>query len=483
MIIKTLPFIVLTGLLQIFCTAQETLPPSPLLPVPSMEQLAWHQMEMNAFIHFSINTFTDKEWGYGDESPALFNPTAADPGQWASELKKAGFRGIILTAKHHDGFCLWPSGYTEHSVKNSPHKSGKGDILQELSGACKKSGLKMGIYVSPWDRNHAGYGKPEYITYYRQQMQELITRYGPFFEIWFDGANGGDGYYGGAREKRDIDGKRYYKWPGTIAAINTINPGAIFFSDAGPGCRWTGNEEGKAGETNWNTITTDTLYAGKPNITALLNTGSENGKQWVPAECDVSIRPGWFWHAGEDQKVKTPEQLFDIYLASVGRGSVLLLNVPPDRRGLLNEADLKSLRGFRAILDREFSKELSAGRAITASNIRGNDRRFAPENLSDGNPESYWATDDGIRTGSFEVDFGSAKSVKYIVLQEYIRLGQRVRSFRVEGLEGDQWKTLASGTTIGYKRILKIDPATVTRMRILITDSKACPVISALAVY
>jgi alpha-L-fucosidase len=458
-------------------------PPAPLSPLPSPEQMAWHGMEMNAFIHFTTNTFTDKEWGFGDEQPAIFNPTAADPAQWVRVLKAAGFRGIILTAKHHDGFCLWPSRYTEHSVKNSPYKGGKGDIVRELSDACKKQGVKLGIYLSPWDRNHAAYGTPAYIQYYRQQLQELITAYGPFFEIWFDGANGGDGYYGGTREKRSINGRTYYKWPGTIAGVNAINPGVIFFSDAGPGCRWVGNENGIAGETNWNTITLDTLYAGKPNITGLLNSGSENGKSWVPAECDVSIRPGWFWHAAEDSLVKSPEQLFDIYLASVGRGSNLLLNVPPDRRGLLNERDVKALEGFRTLLDSEFKTSLLSKATVKAGNVRGNAQQFAAENVLDQDPETYWATDDGRVSVSLEVDLQRPQMVKYVVLKEYIKLGQRVKKFKVEALVNENWQLLAEGTTVGYQRILKVSPVTTNRLKISILDAKACPVISEIGLY
>ena len=305
-------------------------PPAPILPVPSENQLAWHEMETNAFIHFTINTFTGREWGYGDESPTLFNPTALNVDQWISTLKETGFKGVILTCKHHDGFCLWPSKYTEHSIKNSPYKNGKGDIVKEVSDACQKYNLKFGVYLSPWDRNHKDYGKPAYITYYRNQLKELFTDYGPVFEMWFDGANGGDGYYGGARETRKIDSRTYYDWPTTLNLIRSIQPQVLFFSDSGPDIRWVGNEQGYAGETNWNTLTPDTLYPGKPGIGNLLKTGSIDGTKWIPAEVDVSIRPGWFYHSEEDVLVKTPEQLFNIYLTSVGRGAVLLLNVPDE---------------------------------------------------------------------------------------------------------------------------------------------------------
>jgi alpha-L-fucosidase len=467
----------------LFSCKTPTNPPEPVNPVPSAEQLAWQQMEMNAFVHFSINTFTGMEWGLGSEKADLFNPTNANPEQWVITFKNAGFKGVILTVKHHDGFCLWPSKYTEHSVKNSPYKNGEGDIVKELSDACKKHNLKFGVYVSPWDRNHSQYGEPGYTEYYRNQLQELITSYGPFFEVWFDGANGGTGYYGGANERRRIDGRTYYDWATTIKLVEKTNPGTIFFSDAGPGCRWVGNERGDAGETNWNTISLDTLYAGKPGIESLLSTGSENGTSWVPAEVDVSIRPGWFYHAEEDSLVKTAEKLFDIYLTSVGRGGTLLLNVPPDRRGLIHENDINSLTGFRRLLDEEFKTNLATGAKAKASSYRGKDKQYSPQNLFDNNPETYWTTNDNETSAALEVDLKADKTVKYIVLQEYIKLGQRVKSFSVEALIDNRWQTVAEGTTIGYKRILKIDPVKTGKIKVVISDSKACPVISAIEIY
>ena len=473
-------FILILLLVAGLLTAQ---PPAPVYPVPSEEQLAWHEMEMNAFIHFTINTFTNLEWGMGSESPALFHPTAADPDQWINIMQKAGFKGVILTCKHHDGFCLWPSKYTEHSVKNSPYKNGQGDLVREVSEACKKYGLKFGIYLSPWDRNHAFYGQPEYISYYRNQLKELFTLYGPVFEMWFDGANGGTGYYGGTNEKRTIDGKSYYDWPATLDMIRQMEPQVIFFSDAGPGVRWVGNEKGIAGETNWSTITPDTLYAGKPGIEKLLNEGSEDGTHWIPAETDVSIRPGWFYHQQEDTQVKSPEKLLDIYLTSVGRGSVLLLNVPPDRRGLINDNDVKSLLGFRVLLDTLFSSNLAAGAQVTTSSYRAHSEEFSPANLTDGNKNSYWTTDDNIRSASFEITLDERKTIKYLVLQEHIKLGQRVKKFSAEAHNGSNWIPIASGTTIGYKRILKLNPVETSKIRITILDSKACPVLSNVEVY
>jgi alpha-L-fucosidase len=462
---------------------KEVTAPAALMPVPSEAQLAWHEMEMNAFIHFTTNTFTDKEWGYGDEDPKIFNPNNVDAKQWVNTLKDAGFKGVILTCKHHDGFCLWPSKFTEHSVKNSPWKDGKGDVVKEVSTACKEAGLKFGVYLSPWDRNHAAYGTPIYIDYYRNQLKELFTTYGPIFEMWFDGANGGDGFYGGTREKRSIHGATYYEWPKTLDLVRSFEPNIIFFSDAGPGVRWVGNERGIAGETNWCTISTDTLFAGKPGIEKLLNEGQENGTNWVPAETDVSIRPGWFYHAKEDSMVKTSEKLFDIYLTSVGRGSTLLLNVPPDRRGLIHENDVRSLQGFRTLLDQEFKTNLTSQAIATSQHYRGGDEKYSSKNAIDSNKETYWATNDDETSGSFEIEFKQSQAVKYIVLQEYIKLGQRVKKFEVKIWKNNQWQLVATATTIGYKRILKIASIETTKIQINILESKACPVISNVEVY
>lgn len=465
------------------CGEKQSPPPEPVLPVPSQAQLRWHRMEMNAFIHFTTNTYTGLEWGYGNEDPSIFNPTGFNADQWISTLKEAGFKGAILTCKHHDGFCLWPSEYTEHDVASSPWKNGQGDVVKEVADACRKHGLEFGVYLSPWDRNHPEYGRPGYVEYYRNQLKEIFNRYGPIFEMWFDGANGGTGYYGGANEKRAIDGSTYYDWPTTLDMVRQLEPEVIFFSDAGPGVRWVGNERGVAGETNWNTITPDTLFAGQAGITDLLNTGHPDGTHWIPAEVDVSIRPGWFYHDKEDSLVKTPEKLFDIYLSSVGRGSTLLLNVPPDKRGLFNERDVASLRGFRKLLDETFANNFARNAEVTASAYRGNSSRYAPGNATDGDFETYWTTDDQTTEGSLEISFGETREVKYIVLQEYIQLGQRVKQFSVEAWRDGSWQAIASATTIGYKRILKVEPVKTERLRIVIAESKACPVISNIEVY
>lgn len=475
---------ILLNLFIVFSACQKTpTPPAPVLPVPTDRQLAWHEMEQYAFVHFTTNTFTDKEWGFGDESEKVFNPTAMDVTQWTKTIKAAGLKGLVLTCKHHDGFCLWPSKYTEHSVKNSPYKNGKGNVVDEVEKACRADGLKFGVYLSPWDRNRSDYGTPTYVEYYRNQIKELFSAHSPVFEMWFDGANGGDGFYGGANEKRKIDGKTYYDWPTTLKMVRGMEPNVIFFSDAGPDIRWCGNESGFVNETNWNTITGDTLYAGKSGIENLLNTGNENGKNWIPAEVDVSIRPGWFYHAKEDSLVKTPEQLFDIYLSSVGRGANLILNIPPDRRGLINEIDVASLQGWKKLIDERFKTNLALNKSVKASSVRGNSPEFGAKKATDGNKETYWATNDQENSGSLEIDLKENKLISYVLVQEYIKLGQRVKSFSVEVEKDGKWQEAAQGTTIGYKRILRINPVEAQKVRIVIKDSKACPVISNVEIY
>ncbi len=473
--------VVLT-LFGLYSCSREVPPPEPLAPVPAPRQLAWQHMEFYAFVHFSINTFTDKEWGYGDESPSLFNPTDLDCRQWVQVFKEAGMKGVILTAKHHDGFCLWPSKYTEHSVKNSPWKDGKGDVVKELSEACREAGLKFGVYLSPWDRNSALYGTPEYITYYRNQLRELLTNYGPVFEVWFDGANGGTGYYGGAREERKIDRRTYYDWPNTRKIVRELQPDAVMFSDAGPDVRWVGNERGIAGETNWSMINKDDFAPGIAD-TKILNHGLEDGKDWVPAECDVSIRPGWFYHKSQDDQVKSVNQLVDIYLKSQGRNGSFLLNVPPDRTGRIHEKDAERLKEFRKALDEIFAVNLAAGKNVSADTWRGKSDQYAPKNLTDGKEETYWCTDDGVKQGVLTLDLEKRRDVNLFLVQEYIPLGQRVKSFKVEALVDGSWQEVARGTTIGYKRILHFPTIRTDKLRLTIEDARACPILNNVEVY
>ncbi|MBI1177193.1 alpha-L-fucosidase [bacterium] len=456
-------------------------PPTPYGPVPTERQLRWHEMEFYGFVHFTVNTFTDKEWGYGDESETVFNPTDFDADQIAGVAKMAGMKGLILTCKHHDGFCLWPSKYTEHSVKNSPWKNGKGDVVKELSEACRRQGMRFGVYLSPWDRNNPNYGRPEYITYYRNQLRELLTNYGDIFTVWFDGANGGDGYYGGAREKRHIDNKVYYDWKNTWQIVRDLMPMAVMFSDVGPDVRWVGNERGIAGEPCWATIDIDGGVPG--NTTADLNHGERHGTNWVPAECDVSIRPGWFYHPSEDNRVKTPAQLLDIYYHSVGRGACLNLNVPPDRRGQIHDSDIQSLKEFRRILDATFAKNLALGAKFTASNIRGNSSTFAPDNLLDGNRNTYWCTDDDVKTADLTLDLDQPVTFNVVDLRECLPLGQRVDAFAIDQWKDGQWVEFTSGTSIGNRRLLRTENVTTSKVRLRITQAAACPAIAEFGLY
>ena len=456
-------------------------PPIPFGPVPTERQLRWHEMEFYGFLHFTVNTFTDKEWGYGDEDEKVFNPTAFDADQIVSAAKAAGMKGLILTAKHHDGFCLWPSKYTEHSVKNSSWKNGEGDVMKEISEACRRHGLKFGVYLSPWDRNHMDYGKPGYTVYYRNQLRELLTGYEDILTVWFDGANGGNGFYGGARETRQINNRTYYDWKNTWQLVRELMPNAVMFSDAGPDFRWVGNERGIAGDPCWATLNSEGRFPG--GNARGLNSGERHGTDWIPAECDVSIRPGWFYHPSEDNRVKTPEQLLDIYYKSVGRGACLNLNIPPDRRGRINDNDIRSLREFRQILDKTFATDLAKTAKITASNTRGGAKQFAPKNLTDGKRDTYWATDDNVTTPQLVLKWSRPVRFNVVDLREYLPLGQRVDAFALDQWKDGQWVEFATGTSIGNRRLIRGDYITTDRVRLRITQALVCPALSEIGFF
>ena len=454
------------------CTSGKVLPPEPILPVPEPKQVEWQQMETYAFIHYGLNTFNDREWGYGDTDPKTFNPTNLDCEQWAQTLVKAGMKGVILTAKHHDGFCLWPFEGTDYSVKNSPWKNGQGNVVKELSEACKKYGLKFAVYLSPWDRHQANYGTPEYLPYFYAQLHDLLTNYGPVFEVWFDGANGGDGWYGGAKDIRTIDRKNYYNYPRIYEMLDSIQPQAIIFSDGGPGCRWVGNEKGFAGATNWSFLRKGEVHPGYDKSYEL-QYGHPDGNQWVPAECDVSIRPGWFYHPEEDDRVKSPDQLVDLYYRSVGHNAALLLNFPVDRRGLIHPVDSANAVRFHEMIQQQLKTNLVAGMTPKVSNERGGD--FVASALTDDNFDTYWATEDGVTTADIEFSFDTPTRMNRMMLQEYIPLGQRVKAFVVEYLDKDTWlpvKLNEETTTIGYKRLLRFETVETKGMRIRITDAR-----------
>lgn len=465
------------------CTSGKVLPPEPILPVPEPKQVEWQQMETYAFIHFGLNTFNDREWGYGDTDPKTFNPTNLDCEQWAQTLVKAGMKGVILTAKHHDGFCLWPFEGTDYSVKNSPWKNGQGNVVKELSEACKKYGLKFAVYLSPWDRHQANYGTPEYLPYFYAQLHDLLTNYGPVFEVWFDGANGGDGWYGGAKDIRTIDRKNYYNYPRIYEMLDSIQPQAIIFSDGGPGCRWVGNEKGFAGATNWSFLRKGEVHPGYDKSYEL-QYGHPDGNQWVPAECDVSIRPGWFYHPEEDDRVKSPDQLVDLYYRSVGHNATLLLNFPVDRKGLIHPVDSANAVRSHEMIQQQLKTNLVAGMTPKVSNERGGD--FVASALTDDNFDTYWATEDGVTTADIEFSFDTPTRMNRMMLQEYIPLGQRVKAFVVEYLDKNTWlpvKLNEETTTIGYKRLLRFETVETKGIRIRITDARGPLCLSNVGVY
>ena len=456
------------------CGGRHVAPPAPFGACPSEGQLRWQQMEMNMFCHFGPNTFTDKEWGDGNEAEALFNPTALDCRQWVAVAEQAGMGGIVLTAKHHDGFCLWPSVHSTHTVAQSPWRDGQGDVLRELATACKGH-VAMGVYISPWDRNHPAYGSDAYNTVFASTLLEVHQSYGPLFEQWLDGANG-----------EGPNGKRQrYDWELFNATVRTVNPDVVIFSDVGPGCRWVGNESGAAGTTCWSTLTADGCEPGSGHPAPdTLGQGMRMGRQWIPAECDVSIRDGWFWH--RDEEPKPLRELLRIYYSSVGRNALLLLNVPPDRRGLIDAADSARLMELRAAIDSIFAHDLAQEAKLQASHQRGGRRckDFGAAHLTDGNYDTYWATDDSVTCPSLLVRFGQAVTLNRVLLQEYIPLGQRVETFHVEYEDASgQWQPLAAGTTIGYRRILCTPTVTTRALRLTIDSALACPTLNRLGLY
>ncbi|WP_307759699.1 alpha-L-fucosidase [uncultured Mediterranea sp.] len=468
----------------LFSCAPRVEAPEPILPIPEPKQVEWQKMETYAFIHFGLNTFNDREWGYGDTPAEMFNPARLDCEQWAKTLVAAGMKGVILTAKHHDGFCLWPFAGTEYSVANSPFRNGKGDVVRELSEACKKYGLKFAVYLSPWDRHQANYGTPEYLDYFYAQLRDLLTNYGEVFEVWFDGANGGDGWYGGAKETRTIDRRNYYNYPRIYEMLDSIQPQAVIFSDGGPGCRWVGNERGFAGATNWSFLRKGEVYPGYDKYYEL-QYGHADGNQWVPAECDVSIRPGWFYHPEQDSLVKTPEQLVDLYYRSVGHNGTLLLNFPVDRNGLINPIDSANAVRFRQMIQKELAVNLVKGMVPQVSNERGGD--YVAAALTDNDYDTYWATADSVKTADITFSLPSAVRMNRMLLQEYIPLGQRVKAFTVEYRDpSGNWMPVVLNeetTTIGYKRLLRFSSVVTDGIRVRITDSRGPLCINNIEVY
>ena len=459
-----LAFLVLSNL----ATVAQNIKSAPLLP--TRQQLAWHETEYYLFVHFGPNTFTDKEWGEGTEPETIFNPTELDCRQWCRIAKASGAKGIIITAKHHDGFCLWPSKYSTHTVRESKWKNGQGDVLKELSQACRENGLKFGVYLSPWDRNHPDYGTAKYNDVFVGMMKEIFQNYGPIWELWWDGANG-EGPNG---KKQEYDWRRFEN------TVRQYSPRTVVFSDIGPDIRWVGNENGIAGETNWNFLDTAGFKRGfGAPPTEVLNQGNYNGAKWIPAECDVSIRPGWFYHAAEDDKVKSPQQLFSLYLKSVGRGANLLLNVPPNRKGLISDKDSIALVGFKSLRDESFDenllKQASTYYEFSQKDLSSNDLTFRSLDST--------ATAYSINLQNFIVLLPQAAKVNCIVLREAIHLGQTIRKFSVVLYNGNKVIKEIPGTSVGRKRILTFPATTITSFKVYLVDAQGNDNVSGVAAY
>lgn len=454
---------------------------------PSAKQMAWQEMELTAFLHFGINTFTNREWGDGKEDPQLFNPKSLDAGQWVLTCKDAGMKLIILTAKHHDGFCLWPSKYTDHSVKSSPWKNGKGDIVNELAIACREQGMKLGIYLSPWDRNSAVYGTEDYNDYFVNQLTELLSNYGDVAEVWFDGANG-EGPNGV---------KQVYAWQRYYQTIRRLQPNAVI-AIVGPDVRWVGTESGYGRDTEWSVVPADVQdedevaaksqqQAGtfRPPVDAMAKDLGSREKLldakrlvWYPSEVDVSIRPGWFYHKKQDKKVKSVEKLLDIYYSSVGKNSLLLMNIPPDKNGLIHQNDVKVLREWHSILDQTFNENLAIKAGVKHVNQLSAQEAHS---MTDGNYETFWMADE--ETPDLEFALNGKKTFDRLLLQEKITVGQRVEEFKFEAKINGSWKLITEGTTIGYKRLLRFPEVTTDQVRLTISQSRATPALAAFGLF
>ena len=445
-------------------------PQARVEPVPSPAQLQWQRLEFTAFVHFGPNAFTGAEWGTGREHPTIFNPTMLDARQWVRTFKSAGMKGVVVTAKHHDGFCLWRTKESTHTVAASPWRNGRGDVLRELSDAARAEGLKFGVYLSPWDRNHPAYGTPGYNDVFVRMLEDVLSNYGEIFEVWFDGANGE-----GPNGKRQV-----YDWPRFHGVVRRLQPNAVIFSDAGPDIRWIGNERGEAPLTNWAMLDRDRYEPGTP-LSMDLPEGSALGRFYVPGECDVSIRPGWFWRAAENARVKSPRTLLRLYETSVGRNCTLLLNVPPDERGLIHENDVKALAGMRALVDRVYGTSLlpAAAKTSASTSAAGHSASAA----LDADLETWWAPSGSAHQGSLTVDAGRPVTFDRVRLQEYVAGGQRVSLFEIEAFTEQGWRRIATGTTIGHTRIVATARTTATQVRVRVHEARGVPMIASLSVH
>lgn len=455
--------------------------PQPIGAVPTEAQIAWHKLETYAFVHFGLNTYNDLEWGYGNTPGHTFAPKKLDTDQWVRTFKKAGMKGVLLTAKHHDGFCLWPTKTTEYSVKNCPWKDGRGDLVKDLSASCRKYGLKFGLYLSPWDRNHSEYGREGYQKAFHEQIRELSTNYGELFEYWFDGANGGTGWYGGANERRNINPEEYYQYEKAAEILRNNNPDIMIFGGTVPTIRWIGNEAGWAGETNYATYSRKQERNHRENIN-----GHRSGEQWLPGEVDVSIRPGWFYHAREDHQVRSVANITNIYYQSVGRNANLLLNFPINLEGVVPKTDSINAVTWHKHIKRSFKKNLLRKAKVIAEDTRLG-KTFRPKHLVDGNDESYWATTDEVNKAKVVIELRRKKKINNIALQEYIRLGQRIEAFELETRDDNgSWKAIETSdslTTIGYKRIIRMQPVETDAIRLKVTKAMGPVCLSEVAAY
>lgn len=458
---------------------------------PSSRQLAWQRLEFYSFIHFGINTFTDKEWGLGDEDPALFDPTAFSAKQWVDVCKSAGMRGLILTCKHHDGFCLWPSAYTAHSVKYSPWREGKGDLVREVAEACRAGGIRFGIYLSPWDRHDPRYGSDAYNEYFKNQLRELLTQYGDVFCVWLDGACG-EGPNGL---------KQVYDWDGYYEVIRELQPEAVI-SVCGPDVRWCGNEAGHTRESEWSVVPAflrdiekiqeksqqiddgafSRLVRSEDDDLGSRDAIRDAGQLvWYPAEVNTSIRPGWFYHAAEDDQIRRVDELLDIYYKSVGGNAAFLLNLPPDRRGLIHENDAANLAALGRVLSATFGRNLASGAEASASEEA--DDLHGAGRILDGSADTCWCPLEGTEQASIVVELPQEAAFDTIVLQEHIQSGQRIEQFRIEVEQGGNWQPLYRHTVLGYKRICRFQETKARRIRLTIEASRWCPTLSAFEVY
>lgn len=458
---------------------------------PAERQLAWSEMEFYSFIHFCVNTFTDREWGLGDEDPKIFNPTEFNANQWVEVCKSAGMKGLILTCKHHDGFCLWPSKHTEHSIKNSPWKQGKGDMVREVSEACKRGGIKFGVYLSPWDRHEKTYGSEAYNEYFINQLRELLTNYGEIFCVWFDGACG-EGPNG---QKQVYDWESYYK------VIRELQPNAVI-SVCGPDVRWCGNEAGHCRESEWSVVPAYLKDAEKIQDSSQKVDDGEFSKQintresdlgsreiiknienliWYPAEVNTSIRPGWFYNECEDDKVKSVDELLKVYYGSVGGNSTFLLNIPPDKRGLIHENDAARMKEFGNVIREMFKENLAVNVEASASETMNESHNV--QNIFDEDKDTYWCPREGTERCEIKIDLKDSREFDRVVLKEHIKNGQRVEKFTLEYWDGSDWRNFYNGTVIGYKRICCFDKVISRHIRFTITSSRWCPEISNMGIY